>query len=187
MTPPPAELRFILVRPREPGNIGAVARAIAGMGFESLWLVAPEQFPHPQASQRAAEAADVVDRIRVTDSLEDALAGCEFAVACSARQRHNRWPVFSPPQACRRLAEHIGPVALIFGPEASGLTNSDLELCQALTTIPMAPSRHSLNLSHAVQIYAYEMQRVIASTQAGTGLERPSAEQLEHLIRSWEN
>jgi tRNA (cytidine32/uridine32-2'-O)-methyltransferase len=78
-------IRIVLVNTSHPGNIGGVARAMKNMGLSRLYLVEPRQFPDEQADWRAASAADVLDTAVVTESLEEAIADCQFVVGTSAR------------------------------------------------------------------------------------------------------
>ena len=78
-------IRIVLVNTSHPGNIGGVARAMKNMGLGRLHLVAPRQFPDEQADWRAASAGDVLESAVVTESLEEAVADCEFVVGTSAR------------------------------------------------------------------------------------------------------
>ena len=154
-------IRFVLVAPRHPGNIGATARAMCTMGFEELWLVAPESFPHPEATALAAGALPVLERARVVPTLREAVADCGLVLATSARARGEYyWPACPPREAAPRLlaAGEEGVAALVFGPERTGLTNEDLALCSGLVRIPSDPAYESLNLAQAVQVLAYELR-----------------------------
>lgn len=154
------ELRIVLVNPSHPGNIGAVARAMKTMGLDQLWLVAPRRFPHADATALAAGADDLLAAARVVDELDEALAGCRLVVGSSARTRSIRWPQLDARTAAGRLvaAGAEGPVALLFGRERTGLTNAELDRCQALVSIPTDPGFASLNLGSAVQVLAYELR-----------------------------
>ena len=80
-------VRIVLVEASHPGNLGAVARAMKNMGLVDLWLVAPRQFPHPEATALASSAADVLEAARVVDSVPEALSGCGFVLGTTARVR----------------------------------------------------------------------------------------------------
>jgi len=153
------QIRIVLVSPSHPGNIGACARAMKTMGLSSIYLVRPVVFPHKGAIIRAAGADDVLKRAVVVDSLADALADCHLVFGTSARSRSLPRPVCTP----RRCAETIFQdfqgysVALVFGRESSGLTNSELAQCHYHVQIPSIPSFSSLNLASAVQVIAYEI------------------------------
>lgn len=166
-------VRIVLVGTTHPGNIGAAARAMCTMGLDRLTLVAPREFPSPEATARAAGADCVLDQARVCDNLEEALAGCRFVVGASARLRAVPWPAVTPREAAPRLlAESAhGETAVVFGRESSGLTNEELARCQALLHIPTNPEYSSLNLAMAVQVVAYEL-RLAALGEAPAGRER---------------
>lgn len=159
-------LRIVLVGTQHPGNIGSAARAMKTMGLQRLALVAPERFPHAEATALAAGASDLLDRAEVHPSLGRALAGCRLVVATTARRRSVPMPEWSPREAAQRLldAQRDGPVALVFGRERIGLENEELQLCQAAVCIPANPDYSSLNLAAAVQVMAYEL-RVAALAQ----------------------
>jgi TrmH family RNA methyltransferase len=152
-------IRIVLVAVRHPGNIGAAARAMKTMGLARLTLVAPAVFPHADATARAAGADDVLAQARLVPTLAAAVADCGLVYATSARSRSQYYPTLSPRAAAPRIlaAAAGGEVALVFGTERTGLTNTELALCQALVQIPAAPGFDSLNLAQAVQILAYEL------------------------------
>lgn len=153
-------IRIVLVGTTHPGNIGAVARAMKNMGLDDLALVAPRYFPHPDATARASGADDVLERARVVDTLAEAVEDCVFVAGASARSRSINWPCLDAKDAAARaIAESgRGNVALVFGPEKSGLSNEDLDRCHALLSIPTNPAFSSLNLAMAVQVVTYEIR-----------------------------
>lgn len=157
----PVPLRFVLVRPSHPGNIGAAARAMRTMGFSRLVLVAPHKYPHPDATALAAGADDVLEKIAVVPTLAEALADCTFALGCTARRRGVQLPELVPrgaaAQAVSALAQG-GEVAVVFGNERTGLENDELMRCHAAVHIPSDPTYSSLNLAQAVQVLAYELR-----------------------------
>lgn len=160
-------LRFVLVGTSHPGNIGAAARAMKTMGFSQLVLVNP-RFPdaleHEEAIAFASGAQDVLSAARVVDSIDEALDGCNFAAALSARQREFSPPIMAPRQLAAHLIEdEVLDAALVFGSERYGLPNEIVEKCNVLINIPANPEYSSLNLAQALQILAYEC-RLAAST-----------------------
>ncbi len=130
------------------------------MGFDELILVAPKDFPSADATARASGADAILEQARIVESLNDAIADCAFIVGASARSRSLRWPTIDP----RVFAETVnaqsarGNVALVFGPEQSGLTNEDMARCHQLVQIPANPEYSSLNLAMAVQVLCYELR-----------------------------
>lgn len=153
-------LRIVLCGTTHPGNIGGAARAMKVMGLTRLILVDPKPgvYPHEQATARAVSAVDVLDAAEVVDTLEEAVADCTLVVGTTARERHISSPVLSPRDFSEQ-AEGLaggGEVALVFGREATGLSNREVDLCQRLVRIPTQEAFASLNLAAAVQILAYE-------------------------------
>lgn len=153
-------VRVVLCGTTHPGNIGATARAMKTMGLEQLFLVAPKRFPDPEADARSVHALDVLADARVCETLEEALADTVLACALTARRRHLAPEVVSPREAAPLLLAEAkaGDVAIVFGPEASGLTSDEVSLCQRVVHIPTNPEYVSLNLAAAVQIMAYELR-----------------------------
>ena len=152
-------IRIVLVGTTHPGNIGACARAMKNMGVTELVLVNPRHFPHDEATARASGADDVLENARVVATLGEAIADCVYAAGASARSRAIDWPFLEPRECAARLREENtrGTVAVVFGPEKSGLSNADLDLCDVLLTIPTNPGFSSLNLAMAVQVITYEL------------------------------
>lgn len=155
-----SNIRIVLVRPTHPGNVGATARAMKNMSLHHLYLVAPEDFPSADATDRAAGADDVLEGAMICRSLDEALKGCQLVIGTSARQRRIEWPGLDPESCARRLmdAAQQGPVALLFGQERTGLLNDELDRCHFVVTIPADSNYSSLNLACAVQILAYEIR-----------------------------
>jgi len=167
-----SRIRVVLSRPSHPGNIGAAARAMKVMGLSRLYLVAPERFPDAEATARATGAADLLERATVCATLDEALADTIHAVALSARQR-DLGPVPQPVRpAVADLLEQaaLGEVALVFGNETVGLSNDEVQRCQAAVSIPTNPEFSSLNLGAAVQVLCYEIRMA-----AYAGLKMPAA------------
>ncbi|HEY2344318.1 MAG TPA: RNA methyltransferase [Xanthomonadaceae bacterium] len=154
-------VRIVLVGTQHPGNLGSAARAMKTMALHELVLVAPQRPPdHQDALAMAAGADDVLAAARVCATLEEAIADCGFVAGCTARQRQVMLPEFEPREAAPRLLDEArnGPVALVFGPERTGLTNEDLQRCHATVHIPANPVYSSLNLAAAVQVLCYELR-----------------------------
>lgn len=170
-----ANIRIVLVEPTHPGNIGAAARAMKTMGLSRLALVRPKVFPSAEATAMASGADDLLVGAQVCGTLGQALAGCALAVATSARARRIPWPAQPPREAAARIIEAArqAEVAVVFGREHAGLTNEELELCQAVTQIPTDAQFSSLNLAAAVQVIAYEL-RSAALSQAGPQPDEPA-------------
>jgi TrmH family RNA methyltransferase len=156
-----SRIRIVLVNTSHPGNIGAAARAMKNMGLSRLYLVSPEDYPTLEAYQRSAGAIDILDHAVRVDSLDDALEGCLWVAGTSARLRTVQWPVLTPDECVTQGLQYLdqGEIAIVFGRENNGLTNEELERCNALLHIPTNQEYSSLNLAAAVQVVSYEFRR----------------------------
>lgn len=158
--PSTAHITIILVRSQTPGNIGAAARAMHNMGLSRLALVAPAHFPHAEARMMACHAEPLLHQAQVYNSLAAAVASCHWLIGTSARRREYRHAPLTPRELARQLPAlqaqhpHIG---ILFGPEDTGLTTAELDLCNDLVVIPTVPEATSLNLAQAVLILSYEL------------------------------
>lgn len=153
-------IAVVLNRPKYAGNIGSAARCSKNMGIERLIVVSDQNYRQEEIRQMSTHlAADVVDSIVYFDDLEKALAGFNYVVGTTARLGLARGPVVSPREMAQQVAEisRENEVALLFGPEDTGLTNEDLRHCQTVVSIPTSDRFRSLNLSHAVMILSYEI------------------------------
>lgn len=157
------KIRVVLVNTSHPGNIGGAARAMKNMGLKSLVLVEPKKYPHNDANSRAAGADDILDNARVVATLEEALQGCSVVLGTSARDRRIPWPLLDPREAADTClhawqADDSAEIAVVFGREYAGLTNTELQRCQYHIHIPADPEFSSLNLATAVQVLTYELR-----------------------------
>ena len=163
----------MLVRTSHPGNIGSAARAMKTMGLSRLMLVAPQRFPHAEATALAANAGDVLVAAQVCADLPQALQGTAVQFAFTARSRSlSHAPLTVREAAAEALAVPEGAeVALVFGNETYGLSNEEVLCCNRLANIPTDPDSSSLNLAAAVQVAAYEIRLAAlagaAPSQAG--------------------
>jgi tRNA (cytidine32/uridine32-2'-O)-methyltransferase len=152
-------IRIVLHQPSHPGNIGATARAMWTMGLSSLYLVSPKSFPDSVATKRASGAEHILEQAIVVDSLDAALADCGVVVGTSAQNRHLPWPQLTPHECAQQVVQQASSqqVAIVFGPERTGLSNTDLQRCHYQVAIPANPAYSSLNLAMAVQVICYEI------------------------------
>jgi tRNA/rRNA methyltransferase len=156
--------RVVLVRTEIAGNIGAAARVMRNMGVSDLVLVDPvADHLGEQADQLATyHARDILQNARVVSSLEEALADCVVAAGTSARTGglYRRQTVGTPREIMPVLSADLtrGRVALVFGPEPSGLANDEVVRCHHLIHIPADETYPALNLAQAVAICLYELR-----------------------------
>jgi len=154
----PENIYIVLVQPQHPGNIGATGRAMKNMGFSRLRVVDPASLDLKRAGWMAPGAQDVLERMEVFQTVEDALADITTVVGTTSRSRHWRFPILG----ARNLGPYLLPrarnnrVAILFGREDYGLTNDVAGLCELLITIP-TEGHKSLNLAQAVLIVVYEL------------------------------
>lgn len=174
MTPAALDrVRIVLCETSHPGNIGAAARAMKTMGLSRLVLVNPKHFPHADAEAFASGALDVLGKAMVCETLDAALAGTVLAVASTSRHRDLTHEMVDCREAGKRIVQDAlqHEVALVFGPERTGLTVRDVNKCQLIAAIPANPEYASLNLAQAVQVFAYEL-----SMSAGRKVPRTRAD-----------
>lgn len=178
-----ARVRVVLCRPRHPGNIGAVARALKTMGLSRLHLVSPERYAgedeRAEALARASGAGDVLAAATLCDSLDSALTGVVCAAAVTARVREIAPPRFAGREAAPLLVAHAargGEVALVFGSETAGLTNDEVMRCDLCVSLPANPAYSSLNLGAAVQVLCYELRL------AAIGAAEPAAPEVREVL-----
>lgn len=154
-------IRFVLIRPTHPGNIGASARAMKNMGLSRLYLVDPKYFPHDEATARSSGAEDLLQNAIVVKTLDEAINDCQLLIGTSSRTRSLPWPILSARNCAERICSQYDrstEVAVLFGQERTGLTNDELALCHLHLYIPCNPDFYSLNLAAAVQVVAYELR-----------------------------
>lgn len=160
-------LRVVLVSPRNPLNIGAVARAMSNFGYSDLQLVKPYDVAFREAVS-AVKSGYILERACVHDSLGEALAGCTMVVGTtSVGNRDLHVPLYTLETAGATLRREAASsqVALVFGSEKFGLSNEDISHCHWLLRIPARGEHGSMNLGQAVAICLYETIRDAAAPQ----------------------
>ncbi|MEO5356708.1 MAG: RNA methyltransferase [Nitrospirae bacterium YQR-1] len=174
---------FVLIEPREPGNIGASARAIKNMGFTNLVLVNPHGHLSIDAYLFAHGAEDVLEQAVVYKSFEEAVGHMHLVIGMSRRFGKTRG-IFKPiGEAAKTIVVESfeGKVALIFGREDNGLNNKEVESCGFLVFIPTSAAQPSLNLAQAVLLTAYELSDVFVIDSAFKVKPRATTHQLTKL------
>jgi len=184
-----SDVVIVLSRPERAGNVGAVCRAMKNMGLSRLRLAAPVTdtngaeapsgtFSLSEAGlgyggdlavirARAIHAFDVWEKAETFDTLAAAVNDCALVIGTTRRRgRHRKQVTMTPLETAAFLKTHPGPAALVFGNERAGLEDEELELCNFASHIPVDEAFPSLNLSHAVQIYTYELFKALACPNA---------------------
>jgi tRNA/rRNA methyltransferase len=150
----------VLLRPRNPENLGAVARALANFGLSDWAIAALGTHDFAAARRVAVHAEDLLDRPRLVGTLDEAVADCAWVVGTTSRRVRGRRQL-APHQVAREAVARAGEgrTAIVFGDERSGLTRDEVLRCHDLSAIPVAEAQPSLNLAQAVVVYAYEVRR----------------------------
>jgi tRNA/rRNA methyltransferase len=175
LAPGPA---IILCEPQLGENIGSAARAMANFGLWDLRLVRPRDgWPNEKAVAAASRADHVLERVRVFETLEDAISDLTLIYATTARSRDMQKEVLGPEEASANMASHVHAgrgVGLLFGRERWGLLNDEVAMADAIVTLPVEPAFASLNIAQAVLLMAYEWRR-----QSETGKALPFSDGLD--------
>jgi len=152
------DVRIVLCRASQSGNVGAVCRVMKNMRLSELRLAAPQPLIMEKIYSRAVNSWDIWENARIYDNLAASIADCSIVVGTTRRRGHHRKSVSMTPRILAQwLSEQPGTAAIIFGNERTGLEESELNMCNIASHIPVSKIHPSLNLSHAVQIYAYEL------------------------------
>lgn len=184
---------LVLVNPQDIVNIASAVRIAKNFALRDIRLVQPETFDPWRIEGIAHNTGDLVERIRLFDTLEEAVADCVHTIGLTARGRAAKRTVLRPRPAAEALTAQAeqGPVAIVAGREDRGLTNAELDRCTALVSIPTSPDYSSLNLAQAVAVMSYETWLARGGETAPVKSPRRTApgapaEQLEWLFRDWQ-
>lgn len=172
-------VRFVLVGPQHGGNVGAAARALKNLGFSRLAIVSPACDPLGEPARRmAVDAADLLERATVHPSLDTALAGARTVVGTSGRTGRHRKPHLRLDELAPSLGGLVetGGLALVFGREAHGLRDDELDRCTHLVYFPSAEDYPSFNLAQSVLLAAYEVRRACLLSAPGSAAAETPAE-----------
>ena len=152
---------FILVKPQLGENIGACARSMKNFGFSKLYIVDPKiNFPNSKAKATSVGAYDIINKAKVFKKIERAIDPFNLIISLSARRRDINKKHISLQEFQRIIRRRNNSIGLMFGPEASGLSNQDLSFSNYILQIPTSSKFKSLNLSHSLTIICYEIFKV---------------------------
>jgi len=179
-------ISFILVEPKEPGNIGAAARAIKNMGFKNLELVNPARFITDESKRMACNALDILKHAKAYSDFKEAVQQKALIIGTTRRLGKRRGLILPLRDGVKRAIEAAqkNKIAILFGSEEKGLTNKEVDECGFLLTIPSDPSAPSLNLAQSVLLVAYELSRETYKTTAPVLSTHEELERLYDRIRS---
>jgi TrmH family RNA methyltransferase len=185
----PAEsdrLRVVLVRTRNPLNIGAAARAMSNFGFRRLRVVNPFEVAFREA-RSAVGASDVLLAAEQYKSVAEAVSDCALVVGTTALwHRELRHPLLQVEEAADLIREKVrsGNAALLFGSEKVGLSNADLSHCHRVLRIPTHEAHASMNLGQAVAVCLYEIARSQPPESLEPEAQLATAEQVERFTET---
>ena len=150
---------FILVKPQLGENIGACARSMKNFGFSNLNIVSPKfTFPNHKTRVTAVGAFNIINKAKVFNTTLDAVDKFDIVISLSARQRDiNKKHITMKDFFYILKKKRNTKIGLMFGPEASGLSNADLSFSNYILQIPTSKNFKSLNLSHSVTLICYEI------------------------------
>ncbi len=177
---------FILVEPKEPGNIGASARAMKNMGFKNLELVNPQGFLDDEARRMACNAVNLLERAKNHSSFKDAIKDKGIIIGTTRRVGKRRGLILPLKEGTKKALTFAreNKVALLFGREDKGLNNKEVEECGFLITIPADPVLPSLNLAQSVLLVAYELAQKTYKTETPALVKHEDLEMLFQHIHS---
>lgn len=183
------KVRVVLHRPQSAENFGAAARVMKNFGLRRLAVVEPpawEGLPRSggegvrasvleRAARLARHASDLLDAATFHADLREAVAGATWVCGTTSRLLPGR-PRLSPRELAAEVGRRAsaGEVALVFGEERRGLSDAELDLCQAVCTIPTSADYDSMNLAQAVAVVAYEVGQVQAADGPPAAPEEPA-------------
>ena len=150
---------FILVKPQIGENIGACARALKNFDFSKLSIVSPKQnWPNERAKATAVGAYDIINKARIFKNTKEAISEFKIVFSLSARKRDINKKHISINQFLKIINKKNNfSYGLLFGPEASGLSNDDLSFSNYILQIPTSKNFKSINLSHSLTVICYEI------------------------------
>ncbi len=152
---------FILIKPQLGENIGACARSMKNFGFSKLYIVDPKiNFPNNKAKATSVGAYDIINKAKVFKTIERAIDPFNLIISLSARRRDINKKHISLQEFQSIIRRRNIKIGLMFGPEASGLSNQDLSFSNFILQIPTSSKFKSLNLSHSLTIICYEIFKV---------------------------
>ena len=152
---------FILVNPQLGENIGACARAIKNFGFSNLSIVEPrDAWPNTKARMTSVGAFNIIQKAKIYKNVSGAVKKFDLVFASTARKRDINKKHISIINFLKLISKYKkSNIGIMFGPEASGLSNHDLSLSNYIIQIPTSKKLTSLNLSHAVIVICYEIYK----------------------------
>ena len=152
----------ILIKPQLPENIGLCARAMMNCGFENLRIVSPKKsWPNKIAINSASHASYIIDKAKIFQTFDEAVKDLNLLLGMTIRKRYiQKEHYYSFSKKLQNILKNNNKIGFVFGPERSGLTNSDISKCDYIFSLSMFNNQNSLNLSHSVLLACHEFSKL---------------------------
>ena len=155
-----SNVHFVLFKPQLAENIGFCARALKNFNFNKLIIVSPKiNFPNERVFATSVGAKDIINSSKIYDDFEDAIKNVNCVIATSSRIRKKNYKYLSINEL--KKINFKKKIAIVFGPEASGLTNNEISYANYVIKLPTNNKFQSLNLSHCVILLCYEIFKIL--------------------------
>jgi len=180
-------ITIVLVEPQEPGNIGAVVRAMANFDIDRLIIINPKcNHLHEDSRRRAVHATKILERAKVVKSFSS-LKKFDYVIGTTGQMGTDYNITRSPlhPDEFAKKIQKQNNIAIVFGRESSGLTNKELNKCDFIVTIPSSKKYHSLNLSHAASIIFYELYKELGKNKITNHIPPATKKEKEIIIENF--
>ncbi len=158
-----SNLKVVLVEPNGPLNVGSIARLCANFEVDELRIISPQcDIYSLEAKKMALKGQRYIDKCEIFNNLEHAIFDCDLVLASCGRVDKSKDSYFESPEDIYKWIlslKQIKNLAILFGREDRGLTNEELLMAHRIVNIPSSENYPSLNLSHAVSIILYELNK----------------------------
>jgi len=179
-----SSIQIVLVETQDGANIGSVCRAMKTMGLHNLVITGTKKYKEERVKTLAIHAYDIYEKCRRCETLQESIQDSVLTIGATRRRgKFRKYFTMNPDQ----LAEKIdsfgkGQISIVFGREADGLSDDELNLCDAAVQIPTSPDFPSLNLSQAVQIITYSLYKKVKNMAGYEPVPRDKLEQVVSTI-----
>lgn len=174
------KLSFVLVEPARAANVGAAARAMKTMGFTQLILINSKLNQQDEAMWLAHGSKEILENALLLDNFQQLRKKFDLIIGTTARERGSKKQYLKPNELLPIIKGNPqSNIAIVFGRESSGLTNTELNMCDLYSYVPLFNTYPSINLAQAVMVYSYALSQI----QKSIGLQQNTAEtsQLQSL------
>ena len=180
-------IHFILVKPQIGENIGSVARAIKNFDISKLRIVNPRcKWPNERANATSVGAKDLIDKAKIFNSVSKSVGDLDIVFASSSRVRKVNKKVISIYDLTKKINKKQ-KIGIMFGPEASGLSNNDINYADYLVKIPTSKKFSSINLSHSAIIFCFQLFHYFSKEKTNYSSKYKSALASKSEVRNFLN